>query len=564
MAFWRRVIGFGQPSMSDAARFVDNAPVDQLGHSTPLRPMGTLVTNGHWYSKGESLWALLNKLAYLNPLPITAWTHALKAPTNGQRSDPLRGCDLSTWGPISQARVAAVLREAPSVLDYAVLTPFTVFPKKRGARRTFQQDPVLRFCPICIANGLHSTLHQLDYMTRCPWHLAQLQTTCRCGSSITYRLTAASVRRPFACDRGCALWSQISACIWPQTFMTREQTKNVLELAALSDVLRCGQAGHTVGGEGLPDSELNEPYPWAAHDPRMMEFLFAVSGAPRWLRESTRRSDFFGERVSVRYQIPTNSAISPRHLESPLRVPNLKSRHKRVSGEYRPQRVRLASQSGIASTIRWLNQLYAGHARKCTVRGAATQDPARRCVLAVVSRKCATLFRLEQNADQRRTHLHIADVLNRQWRQFHNALVGSESGNADPSDMSIVWLARVAGAALVREYAETVVSSVLIERLKCGRPACPAPRAADLFDFESLDAPLAITTRPGLGQIVFHSQHLISRKQWRLLATTTYVCDTINDPKVDTRAVSRLIEKMGLEQLAKTPFERASPFHWGG
>ncbi len=549
--------------MSDAARSVYNEPVDLLVLSTPLRPMGTLVTNGHWYSNGESLWALIHKLAYLNPLPITAWTHALKAPTDGQRRGSLRGCDLSTWGSISQAAVATVLHEAPSVLDYAVLAPFNVFPKQRGARRTFQQEPVLRYCPICIANGLHSTLHQLDYMTRCPWHLAQLQTTCRCGSSITYRLTAASVKRPFACDLGCPLWPQIGARTWPRTFMTKEQTKNVLELAAWSDVLGGRQAGHTFSGEGLPDSELNEPYPWSDQDPRMMEFLFAVSGSPQWLRESTRRNDSSGERVSVRYQMPTSSDISPRRLESPLRVPNLKSRHRRISGEYRPARVRLASQSGIASTIRWLNQLYAGHERKCNARGAATKDPARRCILAVVSSKCSTLFRLEKNADQRWTHLHIADVLNRQWRQFRNALVDSESGDSDPNDMSIVWLAHVAGAALVREYAETVVSSVLIERLKCGRPACPVPRAADLFDFESLDAPLAITTRPGLGRIVFHSQHLISRKQWQLLATTTYVCDTINDPNVDTEAVSRLIKSMGLGQLAKTPFERASPFHWG-
>lgn len=39
-----------------------------------------------------------------------------------------------------------------------------------------------RFCPECLRFGYHTLLHQLPWISRCPWHGAQLRTEClRCG-----------------------------------------------------------------------------------------------------------------------------------------------------------------------------------------------------------------------------------------------------------------------------------------------------------------------------------------------------------------------------------------------
>lgn len=60
----------------------------------------------------------------------------------------------------------------------------------------------LRYCPICLAAGYHSTLFQIRQVERCPLHAIRLQESCQwCQAKVPYRLPRG--RNPaYGCECG--------------------------------------------------------------------------------------------------------------------------------------------------------------------------------------------------------------------------------------------------------------------------------------------------------------------------------------------------------------------------
>ena len=59
---------------------------------------------------------------------------------------------------------------------------------------------VLRFCPACLALGLHATIHQCRLVTVCPVHQSRLRARCpHCRTPIAYRFDALAAAHPNAC-----------------------------------------------------------------------------------------------------------------------------------------------------------------------------------------------------------------------------------------------------------------------------------------------------------------------------------------------------------------------------
>ena len=59
---------------------------------------------------------------------------------------------------------------------------------------------VLRFCPSCLAVGLHATIHQCRLITVCPVHQIRLRARCPyCRTPIAYRFDALAAAHPNAC-----------------------------------------------------------------------------------------------------------------------------------------------------------------------------------------------------------------------------------------------------------------------------------------------------------------------------------------------------------------------------
>lgn len=52
-----------------------------------------------------------------------------------------------------------------------------------------QHSEVLRYCSKCIKQGIHLSIHQLEWMVCCPVHLEPIQTACTCGARIPFTLT---------------------------------------------------------------------------------------------------------------------------------------------------------------------------------------------------------------------------------------------------------------------------------------------------------------------------------------------------------------------------------------
>lgn len=59
---------------------------------------------------------------------------------------------------------------------------------------------LLRFCPVCMSQGVHYAIFQFDKLISCPAHKVPLEAVCRfCGAATPFRLVAETFRTPFGC-----------------------------------------------------------------------------------------------------------------------------------------------------------------------------------------------------------------------------------------------------------------------------------------------------------------------------------------------------------------------------
>src|SRR5205085_11808650 len=95
--------------------------------------------------------------------------------------------DLRNIGALDPAKLSVVFR-----MDEGTLMEATVIPFIKQDELKALTSEILRFCPICLRNGFHSSLYQLLFLTRCPMHGDQIVTCCsQCSCSvIPYKLSS--------------------------------------------------------------------------------------------------------------------------------------------------------------------------------------------------------------------------------------------------------------------------------------------------------------------------------------------------------------------------------------
>ena len=120
-----------------------------------------------------------------------------------------RAEDLSRWltfNVASRETVAHALRLPRAVpSDISIWLPFKCDPSVIAQRWEF------RYCPCCLRYGFHTLLSQLPWMDRCPWHGVLLRTRCvKCDRAMT--LNTASGRRLLECICGHDPFNEIESC----------------------------------------------------------------------------------------------------------------------------------------------------------------------------------------------------------------------------------------------------------------------------------------------------------------------------------------------------------------
>lgn len=152
--------------------------------------------------RGESAYALLNKMGWFSNRSPLQLILDLKA--TEEWPSPTTPCSIAydaareVWESIGSLpgvpRIHGMLFQ-----DYVQKVAFE--PIARAFR--FRVTDELRFCPDCIALGMHFEIQQLKFVERCPLHEKAITSSCAgCGNRIPFR--SKSQNAPFSCDACCA------------------------------------------------------------------------------------------------------------------------------------------------------------------------------------------------------------------------------------------------------------------------------------------------------------------------------------------------------------------------
>lgn len=130
----------------------------------------------YWSSRFESLWSLLRKFAYLNAINHYEIRKLFRCDDVSQRLGlewRLPGDDLSHFGALDPSKLSIMFGIGAEGLAEATMLRYV-----QGSEAVNLTSEVLRFCPTCIYQGFHSSLHQLLFVTNCPVHGDLLEIRC--------------------------------------------------------------------------------------------------------------------------------------------------------------------------------------------------------------------------------------------------------------------------------------------------------------------------------------------------------------------------------------------------
>lgn len=196
-----------------------------------LRPR--LIWRPQWNLLYLSLWAITHRLCAVNCISrrefwryFAKWrerTVPLVESWGYNKPDP----DLRVFGRIDERKIAGSICDQ----DMAV-TRYSCFSSIRNEvhldRCADRNRPAkfLRYCPLCMKQGLHVSYFQFLEIDRCPVHGVLLREECpNCGSTIPYTLPGE--KGPFHCVCGHALWE----CGNGFNFVINEKRKSVFREA---------------------------------------------------------------------------------------------------------------------------------------------------------------------------------------------------------------------------------------------------------------------------------------------------------------------------------------------
>jgi len=85
----------------------------------------------------------------------------------------------------------------------------------------------LRGCPVCFAYGYHTMLHQLPWISSCPWHREPLVDSCTCGRNLLPRVQGTTKATLLACVCGKDHFDRSKALLgmdqWPRDDVYHDQ-----------------------------------------------------------------------------------------------------------------------------------------------------------------------------------------------------------------------------------------------------------------------------------------------------------------------------------------------------
>lgn len=538
----------------------------------PTRVASRLILGGDWYRPGESLWGAIQKLALLNPLPPAAFEKLLLS-EEGKRST-LGSIDLRCWGPIAIEKFASALRLLWSASDIALATlePFSlseVVPASRFSQ--FGCGVPLRYCPICLQQGLHSTIHQLPYVVSCPWHNVRIKDRCRHGAPVPYELSRKSLLWPMCCEHGERLWPASTARRWGATLSER-QVDDVralarwiakqkgfvppLELVSRGSREACDQA---VGIDS------------ARSEIQLVPFLHGLVRGPEWLDIACPPLQQ-GETIRRQFPIrwldadPGTAASASIH-----RIPTTTSLPGILAGRNRG--LDLPSFRGFeARFVGWVRQRCLQHlarfkaryldSHQCYVTGRPTFDRIgcrKVCLVGEAYRLCDSRVGIShyRPQDVREWFFCDADDLDLFAIQLaalldifarHELLRTSSTRQRNEV---LRWFAREVAEVVVMRSLESSLTGVLLDCLERS-PWSMVPRLVDgryLFPGEAAFTPIVLAIEGPPATITMHSRTELSAEHWQRVTACTQICDLLSSPEPDPTLLGDLLESCGLTAL---------------
>lgn len=130
----------------------------------------------YWSSRFESLWSLLRKFAHLNAINHYEVLKLFKCNDVSQEIRRRKWClrnDLRHFGALDPSKLSIIFGLSPGDLAGATVLPFV-----REHEAAYLTSEFLRFCPTCISQGFHSSIHQLLFLPNCPIHGDRLEIRC--------------------------------------------------------------------------------------------------------------------------------------------------------------------------------------------------------------------------------------------------------------------------------------------------------------------------------------------------------------------------------------------------
>ncbi len=166
--------------------------------------------NNKWASEYESPWSLLTKFSFINKISsdemLREYGIIQLRSTKGKIGDKHKS--LYTLSGFDDERINKALKRSLTEENENLLesllraTTNSQYTKDNSLDFHFMRFKVT-FCPICIKDQYHSTLHQFHFIQKCPFHLVPLKNRCPdCQRSIPYIFDDSLFQSPFKCTCG--------------------------------------------------------------------------------------------------------------------------------------------------------------------------------------------------------------------------------------------------------------------------------------------------------------------------------------------------------------------------
>jgi hypothetical protein len=150
-----------------------------------LKPAFGYVFEQTWVYPYESIVSLLWKFARQNQLP----GHLIATQAAKNITDPYEGIEACAKK-VDISGLAKALGLPSKTIRASVLP--------ESLQRS--SSPWLKYCKLCLKDGYHSVVHQLNRVGKCPFHRIDVSDVCpECGGRTPYRLNARLLNTPYRC-----------------------------------------------------------------------------------------------------------------------------------------------------------------------------------------------------------------------------------------------------------------------------------------------------------------------------------------------------------------------------